>query len=78
MAAAADILVVGGHRATADPQLGSRVISVTLADLALPDTAFPHVSLATWLALLTVRLFNMIFDFDCRDDPARALTTGRG
>ena len=30
---------------TADLQLGSRVIRVTLADLALPDTAFPHLSL---------------------------------
>jgi 2-polyprenyl-6-methoxyphenol hydroxylase-like FAD-dependent oxidoreductase len=30
---------------TADLQLGSRVIQVTLADLALPDTAFPHLSL---------------------------------
>jgi 2-polyprenyl-6-methoxyphenol hydroxylase-like FAD-dependent oxidoreductase len=29
----------------ADLQLGSRVIRVTLADLALPDTAFPHLSL---------------------------------
>ena len=32
-------------RPTADLQLGSRVIRVTLADLALPDTAFPHLSL---------------------------------
>ena len=30
---------------TADLQLGSRLIRVTLADLALPDTAFPHLSL---------------------------------
>lgn len=30
---------------TADLQLGSRVIRVTLAYLALPDTAFPHLSL---------------------------------
>jgi 2-polyprenyl-6-methoxyphenol hydroxylase-like FAD-dependent oxidoreductase len=30
---------------TADLQLGSRVIRVTLAGLALPDTAFPHLSL---------------------------------
>jgi 2-polyprenyl-6-methoxyphenol hydroxylase-like FAD-dependent oxidoreductase len=30
---------------TADLQLGSRVIRVALADLALPDTAFPHLSL---------------------------------
>ncbi len=30
---------------TADLQLGRRVIRVTLADLALPDTAFPHLSL---------------------------------
>ena len=30
---------------TADLQLGSRVVRVTLADLALPDTAFPHLSL---------------------------------
>ena len=29
----------------ADLRLGSRVIRVTLADLALPDTAFPHLSL---------------------------------
>jgi 2-polyprenyl-6-methoxyphenol hydroxylase-like FAD-dependent oxidoreductase len=29
----------------ADLQLGSRVIRVTLSDLALPDTAFPHLSL---------------------------------
>jgi 2-polyprenyl-6-methoxyphenol hydroxylase-like FAD-dependent oxidoreductase len=29
----------------ADLQLGSRVIRVTIADLALPDTAFPHLSL---------------------------------
>ncbi len=29
----------------ADLQLGRRVIRVTLADLALPDTAFPHLSL---------------------------------
>jgi 2-polyprenyl-6-methoxyphenol hydroxylase-like FAD-dependent oxidoreductase len=29
----------------ADLQLGARVIRVTLADLALPDTAFPHLSL---------------------------------
>jgi 2-polyprenyl-6-methoxyphenol hydroxylase-like FAD-dependent oxidoreductase len=29
----------------ADLQLGSRVVRVTLADLALPDTAFPHLSL---------------------------------
>ena len=29
----------------ADLQLGSRLIRVTLADLALPDTAFPHLSL---------------------------------
>ena len=29
---------------TADLQLGSRLVRVTLADLALPDTAFPHVS----------------------------------
>jgi 2-polyprenyl-6-methoxyphenol hydroxylase-like FAD-dependent oxidoreductase len=29
----------------ADLQLGSRVIRVTLADLGLPDTAFPHLSL---------------------------------
>ena len=29
----------------ADVRLGSRVIRVTLADLALPDTAFPHLSL---------------------------------
>jgi 2-polyprenyl-6-methoxyphenol hydroxylase-like FAD-dependent oxidoreductase len=28
----------------ADLQLGSRLIRVTLADLALPDTAFPHLS----------------------------------
>jgi 2-polyprenyl-6-methoxyphenol hydroxylase-like FAD-dependent oxidoreductase len=31
--------------ATADLQLGSRLIRVTLAELALPDTAFPHLSL---------------------------------
>jgi 2-polyprenyl-6-methoxyphenol hydroxylase-like FAD-dependent oxidoreductase len=30
---------------TADLQLGRRAIRVTLADLALPDTAFPHLSL---------------------------------
>jgi len=30
---------------TADLQLGSRLIRITLADLALPDTAFPHLSL---------------------------------
>ena len=30
---------------TADLQLGSRIVRVTLADLALPDTAFPHLSL---------------------------------
>src|SRR5271169_5207374 len=30
---------------TADLQLGSRVVRITLADLALPDTAFPHLSL---------------------------------
>jgi 2-polyprenyl-6-methoxyphenol hydroxylase-like FAD-dependent oxidoreductase len=30
---------------TADLQLGSRLIRVTLADLSLPDTAFPHLSL---------------------------------
>ena len=30
---------------TADLRLGSRVVRVTLADLALPDTAFPHLSL---------------------------------
>jgi 2-polyprenyl-6-methoxyphenol hydroxylase-like FAD-dependent oxidoreductase len=30
---------------TADLQLGSRVVRVTLANLALPDTPFPHVSL---------------------------------
>jgi 2-polyprenyl-6-methoxyphenol hydroxylase-like FAD-dependent oxidoreductase len=30
---------------TADLQLGSRVVRVTLAGLALPDTAFPHLSL---------------------------------
>ena len=30
---------------TADLQLGARIIRVTLADLALPDTAFPHLSL---------------------------------
>jgi 2-polyprenyl-6-methoxyphenol hydroxylase-like FAD-dependent oxidoreductase len=30
---------------TADLQLGSRVIRLTLSDLALPDTAFPHLSL---------------------------------
>jgi 2-polyprenyl-6-methoxyphenol hydroxylase-like FAD-dependent oxidoreductase len=30
---------------TADLQFGSRLIRVTLADLALPDTAFPHLSL---------------------------------
>ncbi len=29
----------------ADLQLGSRLVRVTLADLALPDTAFPHLSL---------------------------------
>ena len=29
----------------ADLRLGSRVVRVTLADLALPDTAFPHLSL---------------------------------
>ena len=28
----------------ADLRLGSRVVRVTLADLALPDTAFPHLS----------------------------------
>jgi 2-polyprenyl-6-methoxyphenol hydroxylase-like FAD-dependent oxidoreductase len=28
-----------------DIQLGARVIPITLADLALPDTAFPHLSL---------------------------------
>lgn len=28
-----------------DIQLGARVVPVTLADLALPDTAFPHLSL---------------------------------
>ena len=30
---------------TVDLQLGSRMVRVTLADLALPDTAFPHLSL---------------------------------
>jgi 2-polyprenyl-6-methoxyphenol hydroxylase-like FAD-dependent oxidoreductase len=30
---------------TADLHLGSRVTRITLADLALPDTAFPHVTL---------------------------------
>lgn len=30
---------------TLDLQLGSRVVRVTLDDLALPDTAFPHLSL---------------------------------
>ena len=30
---------------TADLRLGSRVVRVTLAGLALPDTAFPHLSL---------------------------------
>jgi 2-polyprenyl-6-methoxyphenol hydroxylase-like FAD-dependent oxidoreductase len=30
---------------TADLQLGSRMVRVRLADLALPDTAFPHLSL---------------------------------
>jgi 2-polyprenyl-6-methoxyphenol hydroxylase-like FAD-dependent oxidoreductase len=30
---------------TADLQLGSRLVRVTLAGLALPDTAFPHLSL---------------------------------
>jgi 2-polyprenyl-6-methoxyphenol hydroxylase-like FAD-dependent oxidoreductase len=30
---------------TADLQLGSRVVRATLADLALPDTAFPHLTL---------------------------------
>jgi hypothetical protein len=30
---------------TADLQLGSRVIRVTLAGFALPDTAFPHLTL---------------------------------
>jgi 2-polyprenyl-6-methoxyphenol hydroxylase-like FAD-dependent oxidoreductase len=30
---------------TADLQLGSRAVRVTLANLALPDTAFPHLSL---------------------------------
>ena len=29
----------------ADLRLGTRVVRVTLADLALPDTAFPHLSL---------------------------------
>ena len=29
----------------ADLQLGSRLVRITLADLALPDTAFPHVTL---------------------------------
>ena len=29
----------------ADLRLGARVIRITLADLALPDTAFPHLSL---------------------------------
>ena len=29
---------------TADLQLGSRLIRVTLAGLALPDTAFPHLT----------------------------------
>ena len=32
-------------RPAADLQLGSRVVRVTLAGLALPDTAFPHLSL---------------------------------
>ena len=30
---------------TADPRLGFRVVRVTFGDLALPDTAFPHLSL---------------------------------
>jgi 2-polyprenyl-6-methoxyphenol hydroxylase-like FAD-dependent oxidoreductase len=39
---------------TADLHLGRRIIRVTLADLALPDTAFPHLSLIRQLDVETV------------------------
>ena len=39
------LLALADTAPTADLQLGSRVVRVTLADLALPDTAFPHLSL---------------------------------
>ena len=37
-----------------DLQLGSRVVRVRLADLALPDTAFPHLSLIRQMDVETV------------------------
>ena len=39
------LLVKADTAPTADLRLGTRVIRVALADLALPDTAFPHLSL---------------------------------
>jgi hypothetical protein len=39
---------------TADLHLGSRVVRVRLADLALPDTAFPHLSLIRQMDVETV------------------------
>ena len=40
-----ELLARSDIRPAADLQLGSRVIRVALAGLALPDTAFPHLSL---------------------------------
>ncbi len=39
---------------TAELHLGSRAVRVGLADLALPDTAFPHLSLIRQLDVETV------------------------
>jgi 2-polyprenyl-6-methoxyphenol hydroxylase-like FAD-dependent oxidoreductase len=39
---------------TADLHLGRRVVRVRLADLALPDTAFPHLSLVRQMDIETV------------------------
>ena len=72
---------------TADLQLGSRIVRVTLADLALPDTAFPHLSLirqmdvervlAKALADRGIRVEHGTELTQVRDGPESALATLR-
>ena len=61
---------------TADLQFGSRVVRVTLADLALPDTAFPHLSLIRQTDLERV-LARALADRGIRVEYGTELTTVR-
>jgi 2-polyprenyl-6-methoxyphenol hydroxylase-like FAD-dependent oxidoreductase len=72
-----DLLARADITPTADLQLGSRLIRVTLADLALADTAFPHLSLIRQMDVERV-LAEALADRGVKIERGTALTAVHG